>query len=306
LAAEVAARQRAATTRRTYAGVYRGFCAWLGPRVGVNAVTAEAVRRYRDALERAGRSPATIAKQLSALRVLAAELGADGEVQLVKGERVGRREPRALTFEEYTRLLRMPDRRTRAGKRDLALLYLLGDAGLRRSELCSLTYEDVEERRRAGDRRHRQAVPGSNSYVVRVRSGKRGRGRRVPLSRAALEALIDWRDARPACASERIFVSLPRPPREPGPLGSRDVARIVGRHAEVAGLPEDRRSPHVLRHTFCTQLAERGVALEVIAELAGHADVRTSRGYIDVASQRLDAAIVEAFERARSGLAQAA
>jgi len=316
-AAEVASRQRATTTRRTYASVYRGFCSWLAAETappgaglhrevqeGRSEVTAVAVRAYRDELERVGRSPATIAKQLSALRVLAAELGADAEVQLVRSERVDRREPRALAFDEYARLLRMPDRRRTAGKRDLALLYLLGDAGLRRSELCALTYEDVEERRRGPDRRHRRAVIESTIYAVRVR-GKRGRERRVPLSGAALEALVDWSDTRPTCRSERLFVSLPRAPREPGPLSTRDLARIVGRHAALAGLPEDRRAPHVLRHTFCTLLAERGVALEVIAELAGHADVRTSRGYVDVAAHRLERAVADAFDHGRGALARA-
>ena len=50
----------------------------------------------------------------------------------VRGAKVGRREPRALSAEDYTRLLQMPDRRTTAGKRDLALLHLLGTAGLPR------------------------------------------------------------------------------------------------------------------------------------------------------------------------------
>jgi site-specific recombinase XerD len=217
LAAEVAARQRAAGTRRTYASVYRGFCAWLGPDAGVEAVTAEAVRRYRDALERAGRSPATIAKQLSALRVLAAELGADAGVQLVKGARVARRDPRALTADEYARLLRMPDRRTRAGRRDLALLHLLGDAGLRRSELCALAYDDVDERRRGRDRRHRLAVEDSTAYVLRVRSGKRGRARMVPLSRAALAAR-SWSGATPGRRAQRTASSS----RSPALRESRD------------------------------------------------------------------------------------
>jgi len=43
---------------------------------------------------------------------------------------------------------------------------------------------------------------------------------------------------------------------------------------------------HTLRHTFCTMLAERGVALEVIRELAGHVDVRTTQIYVDVTDQR--------------------
>lgn len=57
-AAEVAARQRSPETRRTYAAVYRTFCAFLGPDAAAEDLTPATVRAYRDALERAGRSPA--------------------------------------------------------------------------------------------------------------------------------------------------------------------------------------------------------------------------------------------------------
>jgi integrase/recombinase XerD len=67
------------------------------------------------------------------------------------------------------RLLRMPDRRTRQGKRDLALLQLLGSAGLRRGEAAGLLITDVDERRRAGDPRLRQAIAHSTSWWVTVR-----------------------------------------------------------------------------------------------------------------------------------------
>ena len=58
-----------------------------------------------------GRSPATVAKHLSALRTLAAALDVD-DVQTVRSGKVARGEPRPLSAEQYARLLRMPDRRT--------------------------------------------------------------------------------------------------------------------------------------------------------------------------------------------------
>jgi site-specific recombinase XerD len=181
-AAEVAAPQRSPETRRTYAAVYRSFGAFLGPAATVAAVTPEAVRAYRDALERSGRSPATVAKHLSALRGLADALGtADQALRAVRSARVARGEPRALAHDQWQRLLRMPDRRTRQGKRDLALLHLLGSAGLRRAEAADLLVADVDERRRSSDPRLRQAIEGSTSWWVTVRYGKRGRTRAIPL-----------------------------------------------------------------------------------------------------------------------------
>jgi site-specific recombinase XerD len=290
-AAEVAARQRSPATRRTYAAVYRSFAAFVGPQATAEDLTPEAVRAYRDALERCGRSPATVAKHLSALRGLADGLGADQAMRTVRSARVARGEPRALEHDEWARLLRMPDRRSRQGKRDLALLHLLGSAGLRRAEAAGLLVSDVDERRRASDPRLREAIARSTSWWVTVRYGKRGRTRAIPLDEDALAAIAAWVTARPVAASEHLLLSLPRTGQPPRALSTRDVARIVARYAHAAGLPEDRRTPHVLRHTFCTHLADAGADVGVIRELAGHADIRTTTVYTAVNDERLQDAI---------------
>jgi integrase len=139
----------------------------------------------------------------------------------MRSERVGRGEPRALTHDEWQRLLRMPDRRTRQGKRDLALLHMPGSAGLRRAEASRVLLTDVDERRRASDPRLRQAIRGSTTWWLTVRYGKRGRTRAVPLDEAALEAIVAWVKSRPAAATEHLLLSLPRA-GQPKPLSTRD------------------------------------------------------------------------------------
>jgi site-specific recombinase XerD len=120
-----------------------------------------------------------------------------------------------------------------------------------------------------------------------VRASKRGRTRTVPLHAEAHDALRRWYAARPAPVSDALFLSLRRrrsPTPEPVLAGI--VGEIVAKHAAAAGVREERRTAHALRHTFCTMLAERGVALEVIGALAGHVDVRTTQVYVDVTDQR--------------------
>jgi integrase/recombinase XerD len=242
---------------------------------------------------------------LAALRRLAVELGADARIAEVRAERVPRGQPRALTLEQLERLLAMPDLRTTRGERDYAALRLLADAGLRRFELSALTFDDVDEHPRLADPRLRDAIRDSTRWAVRVRRAKRGRSRTVPRTAEALAALIAWRDARPRCAHEQLFVSLPRTGRAPAPLGPRDVGRLVERYATAAGLPDDRRSPHTLRHTFCTLLAATGAQAAVIRELAGHADMRTTSLYTDVDPGQLQAAIGQ-LAAGRRGLLRAA
>jgi site-specific recombinase XerD len=242
-AAEVAARQRSPETRRTYAAVYRSFGAFLGPNASPADVTPEAVRAYRDALEHAGRSPATVAKHLPALRGLADALGAgDPALRAVRSARVARGEPRALDHDEWQRLLRMPDRCARQGKRDLALLHLLGSAGLRRAEASALLVGDVDERRRSSDPRLRQAIKGSTSWWVTVRYGKRGRTRAIPLDEDTLAAITAWVKVRPAAATEH------------------PVAVAAAHRAAAAAARHARHRPHrrALRHG---RRAARGPAL---------------------------------------------
>jgi site-specific recombinase XerD len=139
---------------------------------------------------------------------------------------------------------------------------------------------------------------------VTVGYAKRGRSRVVPLDDDALEAIVAWVKSRPPAATEHLLLSMPRA-GAPGPLGARDIARIVGRHAAAADLPDDRRSPHVLRHTFCTHLADTGADTAVIRELAGHADIRTTTVYTAVSQGRLVDAVDER-QRQRRGVSRAA
>ena len=107
-----------------------------------------------------------------------------------------------------------------------------------------------------------------------IRYGKRGRTRAIPRrGRARRDHRLDQRP--PGGRDRAPAASLPRTGQPPRPLGTRDIARIVARHSQTAGLPEDRRAPHVLRHTFCTHLADTGADTAVIRELAGDADIGT-------------------------------
>jgi integrase/recombinase XerD len=290
---------RRENTRRACKAAYRAFAAFATVRLGGGPVDADDVDRdlvvaYRDHLSAAGAAPSTISARLSALRSLAAALDLDPRIARVKTATGEQPTVPALTEKECDKLLEMPDRRTTAGKRDRALLHVLGDAGLRRSEAVRLDVDDFIETRRARDPRRRKAVAGrpaqETSFELVVRDAKGGTSRTVPLTRRAHEALHDWWDARPPSADTTLFVSL-ESNRAPHALSPAAVAGIVAKHAERARLPDGLRAPHVLRHTFCTLLAEHDVAIDVIRDLAGHASIRTTQKYIHVTDQRRGQAI---------------
>jgi integrase/recombinase XerD len=297
-------------TRRAYATAYRSFADFLRVRYGEaskDTVTIASVAAWRDELSAQGLAPSSVAQRVSAVRRLAATLGADPLVQQVRCTHVQRGEPRALSDVELDRLLRQPDRRTTIGVRDRAILELLARAGLRRAELARLTLADIQERGRQPDARRRTAIAPGRALQTRlevvVRASKRGRTRTVPVHADAHDALARWYASRPASASDALFVSMRhRRSAHPEAISASAVGDIVLKHAAGAGVREDRRTAHALRHTFCTMLAERDVALEVIRELAGHVDVRTTQIYVDVSDQRKSDGIA-ALERATHPLA---
>jgi integrase len=175
-AERIAARAASASTRRQYGSIFRAFGDWLTGELGRPPIVADldtdtiaAYGRYLgSAGGRGGRpaAPATSRVYLSMIRALARDLGRADEVQ---GVRVPRHEPgppETLTDNDYANLLRVPDRRTFAGKRDYALLRVLGDCGLRSAELRGLRARDLR-RPRSNARHHRLFVRGKGGRDAR-------------------------------------------------------------------------------------------------------------------------------------------
>ena len=157
--------------------------------------------------------------------------------------------------------------------RDLALVELLYDAGLRAGEACALRGEDVDAR----------------EGWLRVEQGKGGRDRVVPLADAAAAAITAYLHhgrpelaARNKCGDAGVVFLNARGRR----MTTRDVRRVVARLG-VTSLDGRPVWPHLLRHSFATHLLEGGADLRSVQELLGHADVGSTQIYTHVTSERL-------------------
>ena len=160
---------------------------------------------------------------------------------------------RILEEDDVRRMLGAePDRRNKA------LLMLFYGAGLRRSELCDLTWRDLGSR---GKDRGQATV-----------FGKGGKTRTVMLYGGVWSALQGIRgDAEPDAP---VFRS-----RKGGHLDPSAVHRIVKAAAVRAGLPEG-VSPHWLRHSFASHTLDRGATLALVQQGFGHASVATTSKYL--------------------------
>ncbi len=165
--------------------------------------------------------------------------------------------PRAITEDEQRRLLRIGER---AKARDRAIAVVLLYTGLRLAELVALDVDDVKTSARKG--------------LVIVRSGKGDAYREVPLNALVRQVLDEWLTERKTKAAEderAVFVG--RSGRRLSKRSVDDVVRGLGKDADV------QLSAHILRHTFLTRMVRQGSGLVLVAELAGHRRLETTRGY---------------------------
>lgn len=286
----LAALQRAplaAHTRRAYASRIRGFLNWLadgeadtlGADPLANAHGRDfAARDYRAYLKTVRKlSPATVNAHLAALdhfygsylHLGPVKVGRDNPPALA---------PRALTPREQKRYLRAVERLQLP--RDRAIGRLLFYTGLRVGETVGLDVDDV-------------ALSARKGQVI-VRQGKGGKSRTVPLLNAtARDALATWlrdRATWPGANTPPLFLN-----RRGGRLSDRAVHDLISRIAADADLVDDDGrpvSPHVLRHTFATNLLrESGVDIVTVAQLLGHSRVDTTRRYTLPTEEALERAV---------------
>jgi len=164
-------------------------------------------------------------------------------------------------------------------RRDASMVLFMLHTGLRLSEILALELRDVQISERKGN--------------VLVRHGKGNKERDIPLNTDARQALQEWLAVRPPVNSSFIWVAVEGLAVEG--LSGREVQRVLKRYAQDAGL--DGLTPHVLRHSFAKNLANRGVGLEKIAVLLGHSSLNTTRIYITPDLKDLEFAVEQLEEK---------
>jgi integrase/recombinase XerD len=245
-------------------------------------------------ISKAGLGPRSTARHLSSVRGLCKFLIREGVLrsdptELAARPRFGRKLPRALGEQEMVELIEAPSPDTLRGLRDRAMLSLMYAAGLRVSELVSLTLGDVDRAR---------------GIVSALGKGKKRR--LVPLGEVALEHLTQYLDARDVGqadkatrmgtkSSKQVPFLFPSP--RGGKLTRQAFWKIVGRTARGAGI-RGHVHPHQLRHSFATHLLAGGADLRSVQTLLGHANIATTEIYTHVSQDRVRQAYRKAHPRA--------
>jgi site-specific recombinase XerD len=188
------------------------------------------------------------------------------KIELAK---VGARDLDLITADELNRLMKVPAGDSLAERRDRAMLELLFSTGLRVSELCSLN-ADIDLSR--------------DEFSIR---GKGDKVRVVFLSPSAKRAVAEYLKKR-TDMGEALFIGYGKvgKKKEAMRLTPRSVERIVKKHAIKAGITR-KVTPHVIRHSFATDLLEGGADLRSVQALLGHANIATTQVYTHVTDKHL-------------------
>ena len=257
-------------TVEAYANDLQGFESFLKEVYAKNLEKAETkdIRRWMVYLSSRGYAPGSVNRKLTSLRSFYKFLLRTGVVKsnpatVLRGMKKPKKKTVPLSEQEMKRLLdefEYPE--GFKGLRDYAVIKTFYDTGIRRAELIGLRNADVDW----------------SQAVLKVK-GKGNKERHVPLLPDLLETLKDYKSVKeekfgPASPGDPFFLT------DSGKkLYNMFVYRLINRYISVVSMKE-KRSPHMLRHSFASHLLGKGADLNAIKELLGHAGLAATQHYL--------------------------
>lgn len=273
-------------TIRNYKHYLSRFILWMeaeGIHEGLKDINPDVIRSFRVYLSNLpGENKATMSRRTQGYHVIAmrsflkwlikndANVMAPDKIDLPKVEE---RQVKFLNGEQVDRLLNSPSLSTIQGKRDKAILEVLFSTGLRVSELVKLDREKIDM-----DRKEFGII------------GKGGRARVVFLSSRAVDWLIKYLSERDD-HFKPLFIRHkgkmdPTTPDEKMRLTPRSIQRLIKKYSHKIKLPVE-VTPHVMRHSFATDLLNAGADIRSVQEMLGHKNISTTQIYTHVTNKQL-------------------
>jgi len=281
-------RNLSSRTVRMYSYYLNFFSAWMHKTFvedyeNVSAITDQHLRRfrlylsqeyknvYKGPLKRQSQNYFLIAIR-SLLRYLIRQ-----EISVMSPDKIdlGKTRDREVKFlrpEDLERLFQAPITKEIQGLRDRAILEILFSTGLRVSEAASLNRDQVNTKRR-------------EFSVI----GKGGKARVVFLTKSAADWLDRYLLTRKNDHSSAVFIRYrgKKPQNdEELRLTTRQIERLVDKYRKIAGITS-RLTPHILRHSFATDLLMHGADLRSVQEMLGHKNIATTQIYTHVTNLHL-------------------
>lgn len=209
----------------------------------------------------------TIARKVAAIKSFYNYLAAEGVVSDnptidIDSPKVKKRLPQTLSPTEVERLLESPSSiNTPKNLRDVTLLNILYETGMRVTEVVSIQLEDVDLK-----------------HAILSSPTRQGEAREIPLEDSTQALLVEYMaEGRPQLAKSKAERALFLNHRGEK-LTRQGLWLIIKGYARQAGLNAE-VTPHTLRHSFAVHRLNKGSKLEDIQHLLGHANISTTQIY---------------------------
>lgn len=247
-------------------------------------INKDQIREYLKYLDELKLSKNSISRTLSTLRHFYSYLITQNKIKinnfkLIKNPKKEKKLPNFLQPNEIQTIFESLSVETPLEIRNRLIIELLYATGLRVSELTSINLNDID----------------INDKEIKI-TGKGNKDRIVFFGEYALKYLkLYLEESRPILATKKspniLFLN-----KNGGSLSSRSVENIVNKVVEEAAL-KHKISPHVLRHTFATDMLNNGADLKSVQELLGHSSLSTTQIYTHITNERLRSVYLKSFPR---------
>lgn len=229
----------------------------------VAKISETSLNSYVLTLEKEGLSPASVTRNIAALKAFILYLMKQQLIQgdpseRIKPPKVQKKTPQIIEISLVDKLLAQPNTKTRKGIRDRAILELMYATGVKVSEMIAIKVTDVNL---------------SARYII---CGDK-RERIVPFGKTAKASLQEYLNIRSQSfdkmSSEYLFLNI-----NGEQLSRQGLWKILKTYAKAAGMKEI--NPNAIRHSFAAHMIGNGADLGSVQEFLGHADIATTQLYL--------------------------
>lgn len=246
-------------------------------------IQATDIRNHIANRHRKGIGSKSLQRELSAIRsfynyLLKKHVVSNNPAKHIRAPKQERKLPKVLDVDQIFGVLETKPNST-LEIRDLAMFELFYSSGLRLSELANLNLMDINLT--------------EHEHSLRVRHGKGGKQRDLPIGSKAITAIKTWLSYRTETTDEALFIS-----NKGTRLGQRSIQLRLDRWCKKAGLVEHVH-PHMLRHSFASHLLESSQDIRAVQELLGHSNLSTTQIYTHLDFQHLTEVYDKAHPRAK-------
>ena len=255
------------------------------PGISVENITLDVINKYRVYLSKFRAKSGKLLQRITqsyyiiALRSFLRYLLVQRDLTVMSPDKIelskqAQRSVNFLNIDQVERLLNSPDITNEIGIRDKVILETFFSTGMRVSELAKLNRDQIDLKRK--------------EFGVR---GKGNKVRVVFLSDMATKWIFQYLQGRED-KYKPLFIRYGGNRKIPGKNGEnlrlsvRSIQKIVDKYAKISGLPV-KVTPHIIRHSFATDLLVSGADLRSVQEMLGHQSIRTTQIYTHVTDRHL-------------------